>query len=176
MRPILLRFAGVSPRIHPTVFVAPGAVVVGDVEVGEGAGIWFHAVVRGDVSPIRIGAGANVQDGCVLHGQSQKWDVRIGSGVTIGHRAIVHGSVVEDDALIGMGACVLNGCVVGSGSIVAAGAVLREGTRVPPGSLVAGIPAQVRRPVREEERGMIRDSALHYIESAKTYRALLGEG
>lgn len=151
-------------------------MVVGDVEVGERAGIWFYAVVRGDVSPVSIGEGTNIQDGCVLHGQMGEWDVRVGKNVTLGHHAIVHGSVVEDDVLIGMGSRILNGCQIGSGSIVAAGAVLREGTKVPPGSLVAGVPAEVRREVRKEELETIRNSALHYIEYAKSYRALFGPG
>ncbi|MFQ5692980.1 MAG: gamma carbonic anhydrase family protein [Nitrospinota bacterium] len=164
------------PSIPDSAFVAPGAVVVGDVEIGENVGIWFHAVVRGDVSPVRIGEGTNIQDGCILHGQLGRWDVRVGRNVTVGHQAIVHGSVVEDDVLIGMGSRILNGCEVGSGTVVAAGAVLREGTKVPPRSLVAGVPARVRREVRQEELEMIRDSARHYVQFASSYRALLDEG
>ncbi|MEE8110273.1 MAG: gamma carbonic anhydrase family protein [bacterium] len=175
MKPSVLPFDGVSPRIHSSAFLAPGAVVVGDVEIGEGAGIWFYAVVRGDVAPVLIGAGTNVQDGSVLHGQKDEWDVRLGRNVTVGHQAILHGCVVEDDVLVGMGSRILNGCVVGSGSIIAAGAVLREGTKVPPGSLVAGVPARVRREVEKEEVEMIRNAALRYVEYANSYRALLDE-
>jgi carbonic anhydrase/acetyltransferase-like protein (isoleucine patch superfamily) len=172
----VLPFAGVSPRIHSSAYLAPGSVIVGDVEIGEMAAIWFHAVIRGDVSKIVIGENTNIQDGCVLHGQLDEFDVRVGNNVTVGHQAIIHGSVVEDDVLIGMGARVLNGCTIGTGSIVAAGAVLREGTAVPPGTLVAGVPARVRRDVKAEERQMIHSSALHYIDYAASYRAELEEG
>ena len=170
MKPIVLPHLGISPRIPPSVYLAPGAVIVGDVEIGENAGIWFHAVVRGDVSLVSIAENTNIQDGCVLHGQNRQHDVRVGRDVTVGHQAIIHGSIVEDEVLIGMGARILNGCVIGAGSIVAAGAVLREGTRVPAKSLIAGVPAHVRREVKAEELEMIRKSARQYIEYARTHR------
>lgn len=173
MRPLVLPHQGHHPKIHPTAFLAPGAVVTGDVEVGEYAGIWFYAVVRGDVSKITIGRNTNVQDGSVLHGQLNEHDVRVGDNVTIGHQAIVHGCVVEDDVLIGMGARVLNGSVIGCGSIVAAGAVVLEGTKIPEGSLVAGVPASVRRKLSPNDREKIQTTAEHYIEYAKSYHDLI---
>jgi carbonic anhydrase/acetyltransferase-like protein (isoleucine patch superfamily) len=173
VKSIVLPFEGVAPRISSSVFLAPGAVVVGDVELRDEVSLWFHTVIRGDVAPVFIGQGTNIQDGCVVHGESGKFDVRIGKNVTVGHQAIIHGCIVEDESLVGMGARILNGCLVGTGSLVAAGAVLREGTTVPPGSLVAGVPAQVRREVNAEELEMIREIPRHYIEFAQSYRAIL---
>jgi carbonic anhydrase/acetyltransferase-like protein (isoleucine patch superfamily) len=162
-------YTGVSPRIAPDAFVAPGATLVGDVTVEAGASIWFAAVLRGDGAAIRIGRDTNVQDGAVLHSDPD-FPVRVGAHVSIGHRAVVHGCTVEDDCLIGMGAIVLNGAVVGRGSLVAAGAVVLEGTAVPPDSLVAGVPAKVKRPVTDAERERIRSGAASYVSRSATYR------
>jgi carbonic anhydrase/acetyltransferase-like protein (isoleucine patch superfamily) len=162
-------YTGVSPRVAPDAFVAPGATLVGDVTVEAGASIWFAAVLRGDGAAIRIGRDTNVQDGAVLHSDPD-FPVRVGAHVSIGHRAVVHGCTVEDDCLIGMGAIVLNGAVVGRGSLVAAGAVVLEGTAVPPDSLVAGVPAKVKRPVTDAERERIRSGAASYVSRSATYR------
>jgi carbonic anhydrase/acetyltransferase-like protein (isoleucine patch superfamily) len=162
-------YTGVSPRIAPDAFVAPGATLVGDVTVEAGASIWFAAVLRGDGAAVRIGRDTNVQDGAVLHSDPD-FPVRVGAHVSIGHRAVVHGCTVEDDCLIGMGAIVLNGAVVGRGSLVAAGAVVLEGTAVPPDSLVAGVPAKVKRPVTDAERERIRSGAASYVSRSATYR------
>jgi carbonic anhydrase/acetyltransferase-like protein (isoleucine patch superfamily) len=162
-------YTGVSPRVAPDAFVAPGATLVGDVTVEAGASIWFAAVLRGDGAAVRIGRDTNVQDGAVLHSDPD-FPVRVGAHVSIGHRAVVHGCTVEDDCLIGMGAIVLNGAVVGRGSLVAAGAVVLEGTAVPPDSLVAGVPAKVKRPVTDAERERIRSGAASYVSRSATYR------
>lgn len=168
--PRLVSYAGRSPEVHATAFVAAGATLVGAVTLGAGASVWFGAVIRADGAPISVGENSNVQDGCVLH-SDPGFAVTVGTGVSLGHRAVVHGCTIGDDALIGMGAVVLNGAVVGAGSLVAAGAVVREGADIPPGSLVAGVPGQVRRPVTDAERDRVRDGALSYIERGASYAA-----
>ncbi len=140
------RFEEKAPRVHPTAFIAPGAFVVGDVEVGEGASLWFGAVARGDLERVVVGPGTNVQDGAVLHADPG-FPCLLGARVTVGHRAVVHGAVVEEGALIGMGAVVLNGARVGRNAVVGAGAVVPAGTEVPEGMLALGVPARVVRPV-----------------------------
>ncbi len=155
--------------LDQTVFVAPGATLVGDVTIGRHASVWFHATVRGDVAPISIGAESNVQDGCVIHVDSG-CPTRIGERVTMGHGAIVHGSEVSDDVIIGMRAVVLSNCRVGRHSLVGSGAVLSEGTIVPEGSLVLGIPARVVRTLRSEEIERIHENARIYVDLARAYR------
>jgi len=149
--------------------VAPGAVVVGDVSVGNASSIWFNAIVRGDVNSISIGARTNIQDGSVVHVTSGEHPATIGDDVTVGHLAILHGCTVEDGCLIGMRATVLDGAVVGAGSLVAAGSLLVPGTRIPPGSLVVGAPARVKRPLTPEERAGLFDSAARYVEYSQDY-------
>lgn len=158
-----------KPYLDPTAWVAPGAVVVGDVTVGPGTSIWYTAVVRGDGDPIRIGARTNIQDGAVLH-SDPGIGIELGSGVSVGHRAVLHGCVIEDDVLIGMGAIVMNRARIGSGSIVAAGALVPEGREIPAGSLVKGAPAAVSRAVREDELFVVRYAAEHYVGLAAEHR------
>lgn len=150
MSGLLLPFEGDDPVVADGAWVAPGAVLVGRVELGDGASVWYGAVIRADLERIVIGPGTNVQDGAVLHADPGLPTV-VGAGVSIGHGAVVHGCVVEDDCLIGMRTAVLNGARIGAGSLVAAGAVVLEGTEIPPRSLVAGVPAKVRRGVTDEE-------------------------
>ncbi|WP_243030822.1 gamma carbonic anhydrase family protein [Thermus altitudinis] len=137
------RFEDKLPKVHPTAFIAPGAYVVGEVEVGEGASIWFAAVVRGDLERVVVGPGSNVQDGAVLHADPG-FPCLLGPEVTVGHRAVVHGAVVEEGALIGMGAVVLNGARVGKNAVVGAGAVVPPGMEVPEGKLAVGVPARIK--------------------------------
>lgn len=153
---------GHTPQVHEQAWVAPGAVLAGEVSVGAETGIWYTCVVRADLAPITLGARTNVQDGSVLHADPG-FPATIGDGVTIGHRAVVHGCTVADDVLIGMGAVLMNGVHVGAGSLIAAGAVLTQGTIVPPGSLVAGVPGKVRRELGEAERDSIPLSAAAYV-------------
>lgn len=153
---------GHTPQVHEQAWVAPGAVLAGEVNVGPETGIWYTCVIRADLAPITLGARTNVQDGSVLHADPG-FPATIGDGVTIGHRAVVHGCTVEDDVLIGMGAVLMNGVHVGAGSLIAAGAVLTQGTVVPPGSLVAGVPGKVRRELGEAERNSIPLSAAAYV-------------
>jgi carbonic anhydrase/acetyltransferase-like protein (isoleucine patch superfamily) len=155
--------------IDPSVWVAPGASIVGEVTLGARSSVWFQATLRGDLAPITVGEESNIQDGCVLHVEKDG-PVRLGSRVTLGHGAIVHGAVVEDEVLVAMKAVVLSGCHVGSRTVVGAGAVLPEGTRVPPGSLVLGVPGRVVRPLREDEIERIRTNAQSYVRLAAAYR------
>ncbi|MGH3358896.1 MAG: gamma carbonic anhydrase family protein [Nocardioidaceae bacterium] len=161
---------GSSPKIADTAWVAPGAVLVGNVVLREGASLWYASVLRGDKEQIEIGVDSNVQDGVVAHTDTG-FPMRLGRGVSVGHNAVLHGCIVEDDCLIGMSATLLNGSVVGEGSLVAAGTVLLEGTQVPPGSLVAGVPGKVRRALTDEERDDIVDNARTYVELREVHRA-----
>jgi carbonic anhydrase/acetyltransferase-like protein (isoleucine patch superfamily) len=163
-------YRGIKPRIHPTVFVAEGAQIVGDVEIGKDSSVWFNTVIRGDVHYIRIGERSNVQDNSVLHVTHEKYPLVIGSDVTIGHGAIVHAATLRDCCLIGMGATILDGATIGSYSLVAAGALVMEHFEVPEGALVAGVPASVKRMLTPEEREQISQSARNYVEYVKTYR------
>jgi carbonic anhydrase/acetyltransferase-like protein (isoleucine patch superfamily) len=157
-------------QIDSTAFIAPGAVVVGDVTVGAESSVWFGAVIRGDTEAIRIGRQTNVQDGCVLHAD-EGFPCTLGDRVTLGHGAIVHGATVEDDCLIGMRAVVMNGAKIGKGSIVAVGSVVTEGTEIPPGSVAIGQPAKVKRVLADRDGERIRHAAEHYVAAAKVYRA-----
>ena len=152
--------------LDSSVYVATGAVVLGDVTVGAESSIWFNAVLRGDTEAIRIGQQTNIQDLCLLHAD-EGFPCVLGDRVTLGHAAIVHGATVEDDCMIGMRAVVMNGAKIGAGSIVAVGAVVLEGTEVPPGSVVMGTPGKVKRSATDEDRLRIQHAALHYVTAAK---------
>ncbi|GHH93192.1 gamma carbonic anhydrase family protein [Streptomyces capillispiralis] len=160
---------GKEPRLDAGAFVAPTASVIGDVTLHAGASVWYGAVLRGDVERISVGASSNVQDNCTLHADPGH-PVTVGERVSIGHNAVVHGATVGDDCLIGMGATVLNGAVIGAGSLVAAQALVPQGMEVPPGSLVAGVPAKVRRELTREEREGITLNGTMYAELAKAHR------
>jgi carbonic anhydrase/acetyltransferase-like protein (isoleucine patch superfamily) len=155
--------------VDPTAFIAPGAVVLGDVTIGPESSVWFGAVIRGDTAAIRIGAGTNVQDGCILHAD-EGFPCTLGDRVTLGHAAIVHGATVEDDCLIGMKAVVMNGARIGRGSIVAVGSVVTEGTIIPPGSVALGQPAKVRREATDRDRERIAHAAGHYVDAGRVFR------
>ncbi|HEX4602135.1 MAG TPA: gamma carbonic anhydrase family protein [Gemmatimonadales bacterium] len=157
-------------NIHPSAFIAPGAVVVGDVTLGPHASVWYGAVLRADNAAIVVGEATNLQDGTIVHVDDGK-PTHIGARVGVGHRAILHACTVEDDCLIGMGSILLNDVRIGTGSVVAAGAVLPEGTRVPPGSLVVGVPARVTRAVDDALRQRIRATWEHYLAEAERHRA-----
>ena len=162
---------GKTPVVGAGCYIDETAVVLGDVALGDSASVWMHAVLRGDVNAIRVGARTNVQDCAVLHGQRSQFAVEVGERVTIGHNATVHGCVVEDECLIGIGAVVLNGARIGTGSIIAAGAVVTEGTVIPPNSLVAGVPGKVRRTLGPEDRKLILMYAQNYLDYVKIYLA-----
>ena len=154
--------------IHESAFIAPGAIVLGDVTIEEDCGIWYHATVRGDRAPIRIGRASNIQDNCVVHVDAEH-PVNIGANVTVGHGAILHGCTIEDNTLIGMGAILLNGCHIGRNCIIAAGALITQNTVIPDNSLVLGNPGKIKREVTKEEVTSILQNALHYVEEAKRY-------
>lgn len=160
-----------QPSVHPTAFVAPGAVVVGAVEVSEQASIWYTAVLRGDINRIVVGPQSNVQDGCVLH-VSDDFPCILGARVTVGHRAVVHACTVGDDVLVGMGAIILDGARIGARSIIAAGALVTRGSDIPEGSLVMGTPARVIRQLTPEEQDSNRVLALKYVEISRRFMAL----
>jgi carbonic anhydrase/acetyltransferase-like protein (isoleucine patch superfamily) len=171
----IVPFNGVSPRIAPDVYLAPGSVVIGDVEIGSGSSVWFNAVIRGDVAPIRIGERSNVQDGAVLHVDTGTPCV-VGDEVTIGHSAVVHATTVGDGVTIGMGAVVLSRSHIGEEAIVAAGALVPEDAVVSVGALVMGVPARVRRQLTAEERAASRENARRYVRNAAKYRAVVAGG
>ncbi|MDX9955694.1 MAG: gamma carbonic anhydrase family protein [Anaerolineae bacterium] len=155
--------------VHPTVFIASGAVVVGEVYLAEGVNIWFNAVLRGDVESLTLEANVNIQDGCVLH-TSYGYPLLLEEGVSVGHRAIVHGARVGRNTLIGMGALLLDGVEVCADCIVAAGALLPRGKSYPTGSLIMGSPARVVRALTEEEIQHNREVAAAYVRRAQHYQ------
>ena len=157
------RFLSIKPQIHPTAYVSPHAVVMGDVRLAAHSSVWPTAVLRGDINFIEIGEGSNIQDGTIVH-LAEDLPVIVGKLVTVGHRAILHACTVEDECLIGMGATILDGAVIGKGSIIGAHALVTKGTRIPPGSLVMGTPAKVVRPLQLEEIAAIRPWADHYVD------------
>jgi carbonic anhydrase/acetyltransferase-like protein (isoleucine patch superfamily) len=166
----LITFAGRTPTVDPTAFVAPTAVLIGDVEVGPESSIWFGAVLRGDhpKNGIRIGARTSIQDNCVLHVSAEGPTV-VGEGVTVGHGAVFESCEVRRGALIGMNAVLLHHAVIGEESLVAAGSVVPAGMQVPPRTLVAGSPARERKSLEGESAGWIRGSARHYVELSREY-------
>lgn len=162
---------GRTPRFGRRVFVAETATVVGDVALGDDVSLWYGVVVRGDIHWVRVGARSNLQDGVVVHVENGQWPTVLGEEVSVGHGAILHGCTIGPRCLIGMGAIVMNGAEIGEGSIVAAGAVVREGFVAPPRSLVAGVPAGIKRSVSEEEYRRVVLTAEHYLEYKTRYLA-----
>ena len=168
----LLPYGDASPHVAGSAWVAPGAFVVGDVQLGEESSVWYGAVLRGDTEPIRIGARTNVQDGCILH-TDPGYPAVVGEGCVLGHNAVVHGCEIKDNCLVGMGATILNGAKIGDGSIVAAGAVVPEGREIPPHSLIVGVPAKHVGQVTDEQAADIGRGASEYVERAAAHRASL---
>ncbi len=166
---MILAYQGVMPKIPPTAFVEASAHVIGDVELGEESSVWFSAVVRGDVNHIRIGRGANIQDGSVIHVNSRGSPAILEDFVTVGHGARLHGCHIKSHCLIGIGAIVLDGAVLEEECLVAAGSLVAPGTKIPRGSLVMGSPAKVRRAVTAEDLDLIHRSAQNYIRLRAEY-------
>jgi carbonic anhydrase/acetyltransferase-like protein (isoleucine patch superfamily) len=165
------RFLFAQPQIDPTAYVAPEAVVIGDVRLAARVSVWPTAVLRGDINFIEIGEGSNIQDGSIVH-LAEDLPVRVGKLVTVGHRATLHACTVEDNCLIGMGATILDGAVIGRGSIIGSHALVTKGMEVAPGSMVMGMPAKVIRPLRPEEIAGIRVWADHYTDLVPIYKKL----
>jgi carbonic anhydrase/acetyltransferase-like protein (isoleucine patch superfamily) len=161
---------GASPVIHPSAWIAPGAVVVGKVTLGPSASVWYGAVLRADVDEIVVGPECNIQDLCCLH-VDEGMPVLLAEQVSLGHRAVVHGAQVDAGALIGIGAIVLGRASVGAGALVAAGAVVLPGTKVPAGVLFAGVPGRIVRDLTDEDRATFADTPGHYVGQAVRHRA-----
>jgi len=164
-------YGSVSPRVHPSAFVEASAHVIGDVELGEDASVWFGTVLRADVNAIRIGRGSNVQDATVVHVNRRGQPTILGDFVTVGHAARLHGCRIASHCLIGIGAIVLDGADIGEESLVAAGSLVAPGTTIPPRSLVMGSPATIRRPVTAQDVELIRRSATNYVALKNDYLA-----
>ena len=160
---LIRSFQGITPEIHPSARLAETAAAIGDVALEENVTIWYGAVLRGDVGPIRIGRGRNLQDNCAVHCAVDVPTV-VGENVVVGHGAILHSCTVGDGCLIGMGAILLDGCVIGEGSVIAAGALVPPGKSIPPRSLVMGVPGRVVRQVTEEEAAATLANAARYVE------------
>lgn len=156
------------PSIHPTAFIASGAIIAGDVTVGEEASIWFGAVLRGDLNSIRIGPRSNIQDNSVVH-LADDLGVSLGEYVTCGHSAILHACTVDDEVLIGMGATILDGAEIGARSVIGANSLVTQGQKIPSGSLVLGSPAKIRRTLDLEEQADVRGWAEKYVRLSRAY-------
>ena len=175
----MLSFGGRSPRVDSTAFIAPGAQLIGDVEIGAEASIWYNCVLRGDVNRIRVGARTNIQDGSVIHVDSPKPGAEeghptiIGSDVLIGHLAMVHGCILRDRAFVGLGSIVMDGCEIESDAMLAAGAMLTPGKRVPSGQLWAGRPAKYVRDLTPQELAGQQAGVAHYVALARAHAEAL---
>ncbi len=169
---MIYEYAGIRPRIGNQVFLAPGVVVLGDVEIGDESNLWFYTVVRGDAHRITIGKGVNIQDHCMLHVTGGRFPVHVGDAVIVGHRAVLHGCTIHDNALIGIGALVLDAAVVEHGAVVAAGAVVAPGTVIPANRVAVGVPARTTRAVTDEERSFHQVRLSRYREYAGRFHAI----
>lgn len=173
----IISLHGKTPRIHDSAFIAPGCRIIGDVEIGPDASIWYNCVIRADVNRIVIGARTNVQDGTVIHcdsprpGQPEGFPTLIGEDVLIGHMAMIHGCVLEDRAFVGLGSIVMDGCRIGGDAMLAAGAMLTPGKSMPGGQLWGGRPAQFMRDLPEPAIAGMRIGVAHYVENARAHKA-----
>lgn len=164
-------FQGMAPRFGRRVFVAPSATVIGDVEIGDDASVWFNCVARGDVHWIRIGARSNIQDHCCLHVTNDKFPLLIEEEVSIAHNVMLHGCTLRRGCLVGMSSTIMDGAEIGEGCLVAAGSLIREGFLAPPGTLVAGWPAQVKGDLSSSQRGLVAGVWPRYIRYKEAYFA-----
>lgn len=167
---VILPFRGVMPRIHPSVFLAPGVVVMGDVEIGEDSSLWSGCVLRGDMNPIRVGSRVNLQEGVVVHVSAEGKGAFIGNDITVGHQALLHDCTLEDWSFVGMKSAVMDGAVIESYGVLAAGALLTPHKRVASGELWSGSPAKFWRCLEEDEKRTFASRAAEYAALAKAYR------
>ena len=176
MKPLIFAIGDKKPKIHDSAFIAPGAVIVGDVEIQENASVWYGCVLRGDENKIVVGRGSNVQDGTIVHVDNPEWGglpTGIGENVLVGHKCMLHGATVEDGGFVGMNATMLDGSVVRTGGMLAAGAFLSPKKIVPAGEMWAGMPARKFRDLRNGEDKMALIGSAHYVEEAARHRAAL---
>ncbi|WP_426454952.1 gamma carbonic anhydrase family protein [Paenibacillus sp. S-38] len=166
---MLHSYNGIFPRVHPSVFLAPGVQIIGDVEIGEGASIWYNAVLRGDLAPIRIGRRTNIQDGCIGHVNTDQ-PLIIEDEVSVGHGAIIHGCRIGKGTLIGMGAIVLNGADIGEYALLGAGSLITENKTVPPFTLSLGSPARTVRELAEADLARMKRTMESYCVKGEEYR------
>ncbi|MBW2575357.1 MAG: gamma carbonic anhydrase family protein [Deltaproteobacteria bacterium] len=172
---MILEYKGHRPKIGKNVFIAPTATIIGNVEIKDGASIWYGTVLRGDMAPITVGKSTNIQDNCTIHTDFDKPTI-IGDYVTVGHNAVVHGCIIENYCLIGINAVVLSNAFIKTGSVVAAGSVVKHGQVVGPYHLVAGTPASIKKELSESEMEKRKNTAEHYIELAVEHRAIKKAG
>jgi len=165
---MFIEYRGKSPKVHPTAFVAPTAVLIGDVEIGEEASVWFGAVIRGDNGPIRIGARSNIQDNAVIH-VSEECRTIVGAGVTVGHAAVMEDCTIEDGALIGSNTVILNGATVGRRALIAAGSVVASGANIPPEVLAAGAPAVIKKKLEGGAISWVDHGGPEYVKLSRMY-------
>ncbi|AIL65550.1 Gamma carbonic anhydrase-like protein [Rickettsiales bacterium Ac37b] len=173
LKPIILPYLGIYPKIAPDAFIAPGACIIGDVEIGSGSGIWFNCVIRGDVAPIKIGHNTNIQDGTVIHVTRKTGPTNIGSGVTVGHKCLLHACTIQDSAFIGMGATVIDRTIVETNAMVAAGSMVTQGKVIKTGEIWAGNPAKFLRLLRQDEIDYFKVSEKNYSKHAEEYIEIL---
>ncbi|MGZ3504596.1 MAG: gamma carbonic anhydrase family protein [Vulcanimicrobiaceae bacterium] len=167
---MLIEYRGKRPKIHPSAFIAPTAVLIGDVEVGPESSVWFGTVIRADNGPIRIGARTSIQDNAVVH-VSEHGQTIVGDDVTVGHAAVMEDCVIKNRALIGSNAVILNGATVGERSLIAAGSVVGERAEIPDGVLAAGAPAKVKKSIDGEAATWVEISANEYVKLSRSYLA-----
>jgi len=166
----IITYKGITPKIHPSVFLCEGVKIIGDVEIGENSSVWYNSVIRGDVNYIRIGEGTNIQDMSMLHVTIKKHPLIIGNNITVAHSVTLHGCTVKDNSMIGIGAICLDGSIIESHSLVAAGSLVREGFVVPEGTLVAGVPAKIIKELKPEEIENLTGIAKRYTGYVDEYR------
>ena len=172
---MIITFEGKVPKIGNNVFIAPDAWIIGDVELGDNVSVFFGCVLRGDIMPIRIGNGSNIQEHTVIHTTTSQRPVEIGEYVTIGHRVVIHSASVQDYALVGMGSVLLDNSVIEKEAVLGAASLLTENKTIQSGHLAVGSPAKVVRPLNSEEKIFLRYSAEHYIEKGEQYRRLFAK-
>lgn len=168
---MIIEYMGKAPRIAEDVFIAPNAVLIGDVEIGAGSSVWYGAVIRADNNRIVIGRNSNVQDNCTLHCDEEA-PIIIGDNVTVGHNAVVHGCTLDSSVLVGMNSTILNGAHIRSRSIIGAGAMVKGNSDFPEGSMIVGAPAILKSAVKPESEQLIEDSAQEYVKLGKAFRNL----
>ena len=166
---MIIEYKGIRPKIAPNAFLAPGVIILGDVEIGDYSNLWFYSVVRADVNYIRIGNQTNIQDHCTLHVTTDRFPLIVGDEVIVGHRAVLHGSTIQNRVLIGIGALILDGCVVEEGAIVGAGAVVSPGTVIPANKLAMGIPARPARDCTQTDRDLHLLNCLKYRDYGQSF-------